>query len=146
MNNIRFLPTELKSVVGAEKIDFSVFAKRDKPVSQSISIIFFGTFWSAITSIFVIAFFGPILKGEGVHFTENASPTTGSWEIFEPILVPALITGLFVLIGIGILSWGFYSFFQKGGYFVGTANRLLYYNKGTIDSFDWEQFSGNYGA
>jgi hypothetical protein len=55
-------------------------------------------------------------------------PATGSLENFQPMLVPALIIGIFVLVGIGILSWGFYSFSQKGGYFVGTANRLLRYN------------------
>jgi hypothetical protein len=143
MNNIRFLPMDLESVVGTEKIDFSVFSKRNKPVSQSISLIFFGTFWSAITSIFVVAFFVPLFKGEEVHFGVDGVPTTGSLENFEPILVPALIIGLFVLIGIGMLLWGFYSFFQKGGYFVGTASRLLRYNKGIIKSFDWEQFSGN---
>ena len=143
MYNIRFLPTELKSVIGTEKIDFSVFAKRNKPVGRSIGLIFFGTFWSAITSIFVVAFFGPLFKGEEVHFTVNNTPTTGSLENMEAMLVPALIIGLFVLVGIGILLWGIYSFFQKGGYFVGTASRLLRYNKGTVYSFDWEQFSGN---
>ena len=143
MNNIRFLPPELKSVVGAEKIEFSVFGKRDQPVSHSIGIIFFGTFWTAITSIFVVAFFGSFFKGGEFHFGVTGTPTTDNWENFAPILVPAFIIGLFVLIGIGMLSWGFYSFFKKGGYFVGTATRLIRYNKGIIHSYDWEQFSGN---
>ena len=143
MNNFRFLPTELEAVVGSEKIDFSVFAKRNKPVGQSLTIIFFGIFWTAFTSIFVVAFFGPLFKGGEVHFQTNGVPTVGSWENFEPMLVPALIIGLFVLIGIGLMLWGFYSFFQKGGYFVGTTSRLLCYNKGIIKTFDWEQFSGN---
>ena len=138
MNNIRFLPAELESVVGTEKIDFFVFAKRNKPIGQSISMLFFGIFWSAITSIFVVAFFGPLFKGEEVHFTVNNTPTTGSLENMEAMLVPALIIGLFVLVGIGILLWGIYSFFQKGGYFVGTASRLLRYNNGIIKAFDWE--------
>ena len=138
MNNIRFLPRELESVVGTEKIDFSVFAERNKPVGQSMRMIFFGTVWLAFTSIFVIAFFGPLFKGEEVHFSVNDIPTTGSLENFEPMLVPALIIGLFVLVGIGILLWGLFSFFQKGGYFVGTASRLLRYNNGIIKAFDWE--------
>jgi hypothetical protein len=143
MNYIRFLPNELEKVVGTEKVDFSVFAKRNKPMKQSIGTIFFGAFWLAFTSIFVVAFFGPLFKGEEVHFSVNGTPTTGSLENFEPMLVPALIIGLFVLVGIGLLCWGFYSFSQKGGYFVGTANRLLHCNKGIIKTFDWEQFSGN---
>jgi hypothetical protein len=143
MNNIGYLPRELESVVGTEKVDFSVFAKRKKPVSQSIGLIFFGIFWLAITSIFVAAFFGPLLKGEEIHFSVNEIPTTGNLEVPQSILVPALIIGVFVMVGIGVLLGGFYSFFQKGGYFVGTASRLLHYNKRNISVFDWEQFSGN---
>jgi len=141
--NIRALPSELESVVGTEKIDFSVFAARKKPVSQSMSLILFGIVWTAFTSIFVFAFFGPIFKGEEVHFTVNDTPTTGSLENIESMLVPALIIGFFVLVGIIMLAIGFYSLYQKGGYFVGTATRLLHYNKGILNAFDWEQFTGN---
>jgi len=143
MNDIRFMPPELETVIGTEKIDFSVFGKRNKPAGESMTMILFGTFWSAITSIFVVAFFGTILTGGEVHFSVNGTPTTASLENLEPMLIPALIIGVFVLIGIGTLLWGFWSFFQKGGYFVGTANRLLRYHKGKLYSFDWEQFSGN---
>jgi hypothetical protein len=142
MNN-RYLPTELETVVGAEKIDFSVFSRRNKPAGQAMGTILFGVIWSAITSIFVAAFFGPLFKGEEVHFGVDGVPTSGSLENFEPLLFPALFIGVFVLIGIGALLWGFYSFFQKGGYFVGTASRLLRYRKGNISSYDWEQFTGN---
>ena len=143
MNNSQYLPRELEAVVGTERVDFSVFAMRKKPVSQSISIIFVGILGLAITSIFVVAFFGPLFKGEEVHFIANGTPTTGSLENFEEMIVPALLIGFFVLVEIAILFWGFYSLFQKGGYFVGTANRLLHYRKGVIHTFDWEQFSGN---
>ena len=143
MYNSRFLPSELETVVGYEKIDFSVFAERKKPVRQSFGVLIIASFWLAVTSIFVVAFFGPLFKGEEVHLTVNDIPTTASLENLEPLLIPALIIGLFVLIGIVLLFWGFYSFSQKGGYFVGTASRLLHYNKGIINSFDWEQFTGN---
>ncbi len=59
------------------------------------------------------------------------------------MLTPALIIGVFVLIGIGMLIWGFYLLFQRGGYFVGTNNRLISYRKGIINTYDWEQFTGN---
>ena len=137
------LPTDLQSVIGTEKIDFSVYAKRNQPINSSLGIIAFGTVWTAFTSIFVIAFLGPLFKGEEVHFKTNGVPTTASWEDFQPMLVPTLIIGTFVLVGVGMLCWGFYSIFQKGGHFVGTQNRLIRYHKGNITSFDWEQFSGN---
>lgn len=143
MNSIQSLPADLKSVIGSEKIDFSILSKRKQPLKNSIGLIIFGTIWTAFTSIFVFAFLGPIFKGEEVHFKVNDEPTTGSWENFEPMLVPTLFIGLFVAIGIAILFGGIYSFFQKGGYFVGTQNRLIHYRKGTITNYDWEQFSGN---
>lgn len=143
MNTIQSLPTDLKSVIGTEKIDFSILAKRKEPLNKSLGIIAFGIIWSAFISIFVIAFLGPLFKGEEVHFKVNDEPTTASWDNFEPMLVPSLIIGLFVVVGIAILISGFYSLFQKGGYFVGTTNRLIHYRKGTITTYDWEQFSGN---
>ena len=143
MNNIISLPTDLQSVIGTERTDFSVFSKRAQPLRKSLGMIVFGTIWTALTSIFVIAFFGPLFKGENVDFKVNGVTTTVNSDNLQPMLIPILFIGTFVLIGIGILSWGFYSIFQKGGYFVGTANRLIRYHKGNINSYDWEQFSGN---
>jgi len=136
-------PVELQSIIGAESIDFLVKARRKQPVKNSIGIILFGTVWTAFTSIFVVVFFGPIFRGEETHFKVDGVPTSASWENFRPMLTPALIIGVFVLIGIGMLIWGFYLLFQRGGYFVGTNNRLISYNKGNINTYDWEQFTGN---
>ncbi|MEJ7822833.1 MAG: hypothetical protein WKF85_10955 [Chitinophagaceae bacterium] len=143
MDNIISLPTDLQSVIGAERIDFSVISKRNQPLKKSLVPIAFGTIWTAFTCIFVFAFLGPLFKGEDATFKVNGVPTTVSWDNFQPMLVPALFIGTFVLVGIGILTWGIYSILQKGGYFVGTANRLIRYRKGNITSYNWEQFSGN---
>jgi len=139
MNSIITLPTDLQSVIGTEKIDFAIIAKRNQPLNKSLGIIAFGTVWTAFTSIFVVALILPLFKGEDVHFEANRVPTIASWDNFLPIM----IIGVFVLVGIGMLWWGFYSIFQKGGHFVGTQNRLIRYHKGYINSYDWEQFSGN---
>jgi len=143
MNNSQALPPDLKSVIGTDKIDFSIIANRKVPLKNSWSLIIFGIIWSAFISIFVVAFLGPLFKGEDVHFKVNDEPTTGSWDNFEPLLVPTIFISVFVIIGIAILFSGIYSFFQKGGYFVATENRLIHYRKGTIKTYDWEQFSGN---
>jgi ABC-type multidrug transport system fused ATPase/permease subunit len=137
------LPMELQSVIGSEKVDFTVLAKRNQPLKKSIGLMIFGMVWTAFTSIFVIAFLGPLFIGKETHFTVNGVPTTGSWDNFQPMLVPTLIIGVFVLVGIGMLGWGIYATFQKGGYFVGTAHKLIHYYKGNIRTYDWEQFSGN---
>ena len=49
MYNSRFLPLELEKVVGSEKIDFSVFAERNKPVRQSLILIMIASIWLAVT-------------------------------------------------------------------------------------------------
>ena len=137
------LPGNLISIVGSESKDFAVKAGRAKPRKQSYALIIFGAFWTAFTSIFVVAFLGPLFRGNEVHFEANGVPTVASPDNLEPILVPALIIGFFVMVGIAMLSWGFYSLFKKGGYFVGTPMRLVHFKKGNIRSIDWEQFSGD---
>jgi hypothetical protein len=85
----------------------------------------------------------PLFAGKEVHFESNGVSTVAGPGNLGPILVPALIIGVFVLIGLGMLAGGFYAMYRKGGYFVGTPLRLIQYRKGTIKSVDWEQFSGN---
>jgi hypothetical protein len=137
------LPRDLNSMLGSERKDFAVKAGRAQPLKSSIAIILFGTFWTAFTSIFVVAFLGPLFLGNEVHFESNGVPTVASPDDLGPIVVPALIIGFFVLIGLAMLWWGFRSMFKKGGYFVGTPLRLVHYYKGKIRSIDWEQFSGD---
>jgi hypothetical protein len=137
------LPRDLNTHIGSERKDFAVKAGRAQPRKKSMGIILFGTLWTAFTSIFVIAFLGPLFLGKEVHFESNGVPTVAGPGNIGPILVPALIIGVFVLIGLGMLAGGFYSLYRKGGYFVGTPLRLIQYHKGTIRSMDWEQFTGN---
>ena len=137
------IPQNLLTVLDQEKIDFSVKAHRAKPIKSSIGIIIFGTVWTAFTSIFVYAFFWPLFLGEEVHFTSNGTPTVASPENLEPITLPAIIIGLFVLIGIVMLGFGIYSLIKKGGYFVGTPLRLITFQDGKVRSIDWEQFNGD---
>jgi hypothetical protein len=137
------LPELLVSNLGKESRDFAVFARRGQPVKTSLGLILFGTFWLAFTSIFVVAFLGPLFVGKEVHFLSNDVPAVASPQNLKPILVPAIVIGIFVLVGIAILSFGLYSIFKRGGYFVGTPTRLVHFRNGTIRSIDWEQFSGD---
>lgn len=142
MENI-ILPPKLSSSVSSENKDFAVKAGRAHPLKNSFSLILFGIVWTAFASIFVFAFLGPLFLGKEVHFRSNGVPTVASPDNLGPIVMPAIIIGVFVLIGIGILSWGIFSMFQKGGYFVGTPTRLVHFQNGSIRSIDWEQFSGD---
>ncbi len=142
MENIT-LPEVLSSSVSSESKDFAIKAGRVQPLQKSFSSILFGVVWTAFTSIFVFAFFGPLLQGKEVRFKSSGVPTVAGPDNLGPLVMPAIIIGIFVLVGIGMLSWGIYSIFRKGGYFVGTPTRLVYFQNGNIRSIDWEQFSGD---
>ena len=141
--NIRDLPPVLESVVGKEKIDFSVHSTRNKPPGHSIGIIIFGVIWLALTGIFVAILFVPILKGEEVQYYVNNEQVTASLDNLEPLHFPAALIGFFVLVGIIMLLAGFISYFKPGGHYVGTASRLLRYHKGKLNAYDWKEFTGN---
>jgi hypothetical protein len=137
------LPPELNNLVGSEIIDFAVKAKHANPPKVSMVMIIFGVMWLAITSILFIVFLGPLFQGKEVHFLANDVPTVAGPGNLKPILVPALVIGLFILIGIGLFSSGIYLLLKKGGYFVGTQTRFISLQKGKYRSVDWEQFSGD---
>lgn len=137
------LPKNLQTVIADEKINFSVKAKRAKPLKSSLGIIIFGAGWTAFSSIFVYLFLGPLFVGKEVHFISNNVPTVASPDNLEPIILPAIIIGVFVLVGTIMLGFGTYSILKKGGYFVGTPLRLISYQNGNVRSIDWEQFSGD---
>lgn len=137
------LPPELRSVIGTESKDFAVKARRSQPVKMSMALIIFGMLWLAFSSIFVIAFLGPLFVGETVYFTANDVPTEAGPGNYGPIVLPAIIIGIFVLVGILMVGFGIYSLMKKGGYFVGTPTRLISFQDGAVRSIDWEQFSGD---
>jgi len=139
----RGIPIEIKNLVGGEEIQFEVKAAHSQPVRSSWFFILFGAVWTAFSMIFVVAFLGPLFLGQEVHFESNGVPTTASPDNLDPIILPAIIIGIFVLLGVFMMAWGIASMFVKGGYFIGTPTRLISYNNGKIRSIDWEQFSGD---
>ena len=137
------IPLELRKLIDSEDTDFIVKSKRNAPKKQAYGMLFFSLFWNAFISIFVFAFITPVLMGEEVHFTANDIPTSASLENWEPIIVPSIIIGVFVIIGIGLFIYALRLFFQEGGYFVGTETRFIQFRNDTFTIKDWEQFSGN---
>lgn len=143
MDDYNTLPHMLLQHLGSENRDFAVKARRTQPIKNSVAAILFGSFWLAFTSIFVVAFLGPLFVGKEVHFSSDGVPVVAGPGNLGPVVVPAMIIGFFVLVGLLIFGFGIYSLFRKGGYFVGTPTRLILYSKSTIRSIDWEQFSGD---
>ena len=140
------LPQELISVIGSEKIEFAAKAKRFQARGTTIIMFAFAIFWCGFISIFVVVFFGPLLRGEEVHFTSNGEEVVGSAENLAPMLLPGVIIGVFVLVGIGLMIFAIRNAVREGGYFVGTPTRFLRYRSGALNAYDWEQFTGNIAA
>jgi hypothetical protein len=138
----RMMPPELISALGGESKDFAVKAERGVPQEQAMGLIVFGLFWTAFVSIFWAVFFGPLLQGKEVRFTSNGVATVASLDNMGPLLMPGLIIGLFTLIGLAFLIGGFRMSKEPGPWFAGTESRLIIFSKGSVQSIDWENFTG----
>lgn len=137
------LPPDLNAAIASESRDFAVKASRDYPLKKTMGFIGFAVFWLVFTSFFFFAFIEPVLEGKEVHFTSNGAPAVASPDNLEPLIFPAIVIGVFALIGFSVLGIGIYLIFKDGGYFVATPTRLVKYRKGKITSTDWTQCSGN---
>lgn len=73
----------------------------------------------------------------------NDEPVVAGPGHYGALTVPALIIGIFLLVGFLVLGSGLYLLVKKGGYFVGTPTRLIINEGKSIRSIDWEQFSGD---
>lgn len=137
------LPSELVSYIGSESRDFAVKAKHANQPKSSIVMLIFAFVWLGFSLLFFVLFIGPLFQGNEVHFLANDVPTVAGPGNLKPIMVPAIVIGLFVMIGLLLVYAGFRMLFKKGGYFVGTPTRLISFVSGKFHSIDWEQFSGD---
>lgn len=137
------LPPELESYIGSESKDFAVKAKYATQPKVSLPMIIFGLIWFGFSLILLMLFLGPLFRGQEVQFLTNDVPTVAGPGNLRPILLPASVIGLFVLIGILLVYAGFRMLFRKGGYYVGTPTRLIVFEKKGFRTVDWEQFSGD---
>lgn len=137
------LPQQLVLNIGSEPKDFSVQALRTQSIKKSIPLLIFGAIWTSFSGLVGGVFLGPLFLGKEVHFETNGMPTVASPDNLEPIVLPAIIIGVFLFIGVGMMLRSLFLIFKKGGYFVGTPTRLIYFKNGNIRSIDWEQFSGD---
>ena len=137
------VPTEINTILGGESKDFIVKASRNVPLKKALPSLIFGLFWLGFSSIFVIVFLGPIFAGKEVHFTTDHVPTVAGPGNLKPLIGPASVMGVFILVGLGFIGGGIYSLLAKGAWYVGTSKRLIIYRKNDVRSIDWEQFSGD---
>lgn len=137
------LPRPLQQMLGNESIDFAIKAKRRFAGGGPFGLLLFGMAWTAFSSLFVAVFLGPLFWEGETHFEVNGVPTTASLDNLTPVIVPSLIIGFFLFIGLSMIFFSLVKMREPGGYFVGTPERLIQYRKGKVEITDWEQFTGN---
>jgi hypothetical protein len=136
------MPPELLAALNGEHKDFAVKATRAVSRATANTLIGMAVFWNGFISIFWIAFFGPLLQGKEVHLTVNGVKEVASMSHLSPLIIPAIIIGIFTMIGVAILVGGIKALNEPGPWFVGTESRLIIFTKGSVQSVDWENFTG----
>ena len=133
MQNI-ILPPTLNSAIDGESIDFSVKAERLFQKNKSFFPVFIGiVLCGFICTLMILAVIENFSAKN--HEIENQHSIAG-------IIMPIIFFSVSLFVGIRLLYAELYSLFKKGGYFVGTPTRLIYYLDGNFKSINWEQFSG----
>ena len=142
MEQIFDLPEDLAIAIGTESKDFVVWGKRAKPVGASLSRIIFGVVWLGFITFFISFFLGPGFTQNIIQSISGALDSSNANESGQSPLFLLAFFGLFIGIGLFVFFGGVFSLLKSGGYFVGTATRLIRYRKGKMMSADWEQFNG----
>lgn len=136
-------PPELLSAVGSENKDFMVEARRIQPVGKSILSIVAGILWLIVIGFFIFGVFGPIFRGEEATIDSNGTQVVVSRDNLRPLLSPAIMVGIFFLVGVGMVARGTHCLVnKKSGYFVGTPSKLVYFFNGKVRNMDWTLFIG----
>lgn len=136
------MPPELLKALNGESRDFAVKATKAVPASTAWTGIVFGLIWLLIVGSLLFFFFGPILQGKEVRFKTNGVPTVAGPGNMKPLILPGIFLGVFSLVGLVIFVSSVKSLTEPGPWFVGMPTRMIIYKKGTVQSQDWESFTG----
>lgn len=140
------LPSELQNAIIGEKVDFILKSSRLKPTGEALYFLFFSLFWLAISLTVGAGFFLPLIAGEPLDIEINDVPTTVTQDNMDVMIFPAIFIGIFVLIGLALLSYSFYASFATGGWFIGMPEGLSFYRKGKTEFTEWEKFRSDVEA
>jgi len=132
------LPIEMENMLSWEKIDFSVKAGREKPLSTWVSLIIFWIIWSIFIGVFAFMFVWSMMNSE----TVIVNWVTKAPEDVNFTFIIAIVWA-FSLVWIWMIIYGIYNIMKKWWYFVWTPTRLVYYNKQELKSVNWSEFTKN---
>jgi hypothetical protein len=138
------IPKEIEGSISNERVDFKLKCTRSEPPGKTLGSMLSGVLWLGFSLVFVILFFGPIFLGENMDIEVNGKPTTvGPNNNLEVLAIPALIMGVFLIIG-GVFTLGPLTRLvtKNEEIFIGTDKRLIVISSEGTKSIDWEEFRG----
>jgi len=130
------LPPALNNAISNEGRDFAVKAGSLRPFRKSLSGIISGIVWLAFFSLLFFSIFN-------VNLPEMIANGAAGNNSINPAYYLIAFFGIFYLIGFIIIGSAIIPLIRRGGYFIGTPDRLIQYRSGIIRSIDWEQFTGD---
>ncbi|MBI2097700.1 MAG: hypothetical protein HYT46_02085 [Candidatus Vogelbacteria bacterium] len=131
-------PVKLQKMLGEEKPDFIVRAKRATSLGGSVFLLFFAVFWLIISGLITYFMVTRLFSGGEINYTINGIPKTTD----KPGLI-LLLPAVFDLVGIFLLWASLRGLFSGEAWFAGTSSRLFVHAKSGSRSIDWEQFNGD---
>ncbi len=137
------LPNDVYKILNGERIEISFKSKRKNPFVKSIFKLLFALAWLISSILFAYIFIKPLFNNGDIEFEFNGEVFTGNLDNIDPVLPMILFLSFFVAMGIYLLLRALFLLFQKGGYFVATPVRLIYYYKGKVKFYNWSEFNGN---
>jgi energy-coupling factor transporter transmembrane protein EcfT len=128
------IPEELKKAIGDESVDFVVQSGLREPRGNSNMGLVGG---SLVLSLFAIIFI-IILINPNALYVKNRKNVKIKQEPKDIIFNP--ITILFIFAGSTLVIKSAKNLIKPGGLFAGTPTRLIKFQEGSIESFQWNQF------
>lgn len=135
------IPPQLKSQLGDERISFFVKAAKEKSTKDSWSAIRWGLLWVAVIGGIFTAMVYELLLGKPTGLNIGDTRITVTPDDLSPLYGFFTFGAFFVLPGFIVIGLGIYGFYRKGGYFLGTENRLIHLNSWKECSvYNWSEF------
>ncbi len=119
------LPPTLNNAIGSEGRDFVVKAGSLRPLRNSLSGIIAGIVWLAFFSLLFFGIFN-------VSFPEMVARGAAENNRINQAYYIIAFFGIFYVIGFIIIGKAILPLIKRGGYFIGTPDRLIQYRNGII--------------
>ena len=141
------IPKEIYNHINKSSIKFLVKCEKEQPVRNLISLIRGGLFWIFITGSIFSAFIYELFQGKPTSLFIWGEPVTVYPDDLSPLWGFFSFAALFMLPGFILILLGVFGFYRKGGYFIGSDDKIIKYNSWKeLSIYKWLDFTGEIDA